>query len=169
MERGSARFRTKEHFLPFQLSPLAFELRFYTFSFLSLLGFLIAHPSTSRARERNGIGRVSFSDIWFSPCKPPPPLESYIPAKASFTVTVLETRNDQNNFFMRGPLEDAGLSFFGCLDLVLPGWQPPPLLPFSFTLHPSRITMAKFNHHTGLDSPLFYASYLRYNIYTDSI
>lgn len=71
MERGSARFRTKEHFLPFQLSPL--ELQFYTFSFLSLLGFLIAHPSTSRARERNGIGRVSFSDIWFSPCKPPPP------------------------------------------------------------------------------------------------
>lgn len=28
--------------------------------------FLIAHPGTPHAREPNGIGRVPFSDIWFS-------------------------------------------------------------------------------------------------------
>jgi len=33
--------------------------------------------------------------------------------KASFTVTVLETRTDQNSFFMGSPLENAGLSFLG--------------------------------------------------------
>lgn len=134
------------------------------FGFFNRAPLSASPPCARTKRDRPGF----FQWHLVLPANPPSsPLESYIPAKASFTVTVLETRNDQNNFFMRGPLEDAGLSFFGCLDLVLPGCYLPP-----FRASPGS-PYTVYNHGEiqplAWIPPLFYASYLRYNIYTDSI
>lgn len=129
--RGPVRFRTKEIFLPSNCLCLSSVLIPFTpFEFFNRAPWHSSCARTQRDRP------CSFQWHLVLPASESPPQTSRIPAKASFTVTVLETRNDQNNFFMRSPLEDAGLSFFGCLDLVLPGWHPPrlwsPVYPTQF-------------------------------------
>jgi len=56
--------------------------------------------------------------------------------KASFTITVLETRTDQNSFFIGSPLENGGLSFLG----------------YPIRSVPSRLTIGEIREPTDLNS-----------------